>query len=86
MGLHRLCRSDNMGVRDLSPHLPLRLGNHQEWYGFVKCYATIGQGRDYDWGCELTLTRRQKRRCPGIYGSVHSSIRRLESCRGRRFD
>ena len=49
MGLHRLCRSDSMGVKDLSPHLPLRLGNHQEFYGFVKCYATTGQGRDYDW-------------------------------------
>lgn len=37
-------------------------------------------------GCELALTRCRKRRCIGIYGSVHSSTRRLESCRGRRFD
>ena len=36
--------------------------------------------------CELALTRCQKRRCLEIYGSVHSSIRRLESCRARRFD
>jgi hypothetical protein len=46
----RLCRSDNMGVRDLVPALLLRLGKDQESYDFVKWYATAGQASDYDWG------------------------------------
>ncbi len=46
----RLCRSDNMGVRDLIPALLLRLGRDQESYDFVKWYATAGQASDYDWG------------------------------------
>lgn len=46
----RLCRSDNMGVRDLVPALFLRLGRDQESYDFVKWYATAGQASDYDWG------------------------------------
>ena len=45
----RLCRSDNMGVRDIYPHCLLRLGRDQECYDFVKWYATTGQG-SYDWG------------------------------------
>jgi hypothetical protein len=46
----RLCRSDNMGVRNLVPALYLRLGRDQECYDFVKWYATEGQRGDYDWG------------------------------------
>lgn len=46
----RLCRSDNMGVRDLVPALFMRLGRDQEAYDFVKWYATAGDQTDYDWG------------------------------------
>ncbi|MCJ1465302.1 hypothetical protein MMC07_003919 [Pseudocyphellaria aurata] len=46
----RLCRSDNMGVRDFVPALLLRLGRDQECYDFVKWYATTGNESDYDWG------------------------------------
>ncbi|KAL8718960.1 MAG: hypothetical protein Q9225_003972 [Loekoesia sp. 1 TL-2023] len=45
----RLCRSDNMGFRDLLPALYLRLGRDQEAYDFVKWWATIGRESDYDW-------------------------------------
>ena len=50
MDMLRLCRSDNMGVRDLVPALFLRLGKDQECYDFVKWYATTGQDSHYDWG------------------------------------
>lgn len=46
----RLCRGDNMGVRDFVPALLLRLGRDQECYDFVKWYATTGKRDDYDWG------------------------------------
>ncbi|TVY82760.1 hypothetical protein LSUE1_G004073 [Lachnellula suecica] len=46
----RLCRSDNMGVRDLAPSLFLRLGKYQECYDFVKWWATTGRRSNYDWG------------------------------------
>ena len=46
----RLCRGDNMGVRDVVPALFLRLGKDQECYDFLKWYATTGQESDYDWG------------------------------------
>lgn len=39
-----------MGVRDLTPHLLLRLGRDQEAYDFMKWYATTGNESDYDWG------------------------------------
>jgi hypothetical protein len=48
----RLCRSDNMGVRDLVPALFLRLGKDQSCYDFVKWWATTGQESNYDWGDE----------------------------------
>jgi hypothetical protein len=50
MDMLRLCRGDNMGVRDLVPALFLRLGKDQECYDFVKWYATTGQDLHYDWG------------------------------------
>ena len=50
MDLLRLCRGDNMGVRDLAPALKLRLGRDQECYDFCKWYATTGDASDYDWG------------------------------------
>jgi hypothetical protein len=46
----RLCRGDNMGVRDLVPGLLLRLGRDQECYDFIKWYGTQGKASDYDWG------------------------------------
>ncbi|ERF74071.1 hypothetical protein EPUS_08119 [Endocarpon pusillum Z07020] len=46
----RLCRSDNMGVRDMLPALKLRLGQDQECYDFIKWYATTGSDGKYDWG------------------------------------
>jgi hypothetical protein len=50
MDLLRLCRSDNMGVRQLVPALFLRLGKDQGCYDFVKWYATTGEESGYDWG------------------------------------
>ena len=50
MDLLRLCRGDNMGVRDLVPALALRLGRDQECYDFCKWWATTGQESHYDWG------------------------------------
>lgn len=46
----RLCRSDNMYLRDLLPSLYLRLGQDQQCYDFIKWYFTEGQRGDYDWG------------------------------------
>ena len=50
MEMLRLCRGDNMGVRDLVPALFLRLGNDQGCYDFCVWYATTGQDSHYDWG------------------------------------
>ncbi|MCJ1388641.1 hypothetical protein MMC18_001489 [Xylographa bjoerkii] len=50
MDMLRLCRSDNMGVRDVLPALELRLGRDQQCYDFCKWWATTGQKGDYDWG------------------------------------
>ncbi|KAK9350208.1 hypothetical protein V1523DRAFT_355784 [Lipomyces doorenjongii] len=50
MGMLRLCRGDNQGVRDVVPALLLRLGKDQECYDFLKWWVTTGQERDYDWG------------------------------------
>ncbi|KAL9004492.1 MAG: hypothetical protein Q9188_002694 [Gyalolechia gomerana] len=46
--MFRLCRSDNMGMRDLLPALYLRLGRDQEAYDFVKWCETKGSESDYD--------------------------------------
>ena len=50
----RLCRSDNLGVRDIIPGLLLRLGREQECYNFLKWWATVDDkdhyNRRYDWG------------------------------------
>ncbi|GAB0138197.1 hypothetical protein EsDP_00006438 [Epichloe bromicola] len=46
----RLCRSDNMGLRDMVPSLLIRLGRDQDAYDFVKWYATTGNESDYNWG------------------------------------
>ncbi|KAF2963868.1 hypothetical protein GQX73_g9699 [Xylaria multiplex] len=44
----RLCRSDNLGVRDIVPSLLLRLGREQECYDFLKWWAVIDD--EHDWG------------------------------------
>ncbi|KAL6871746.1 hypothetical protein HDV57DRAFT_272005 [Trichoderma longibrachiatum] len=46
----RLCRGDNLGLRDLIPALYIRLGRDQDAYDFIKWYATTGSEPDYDWG------------------------------------
>lgn len=46
----RLCRSDNMGVRDMIPALYIRLRREQAAYDFMKWYATTGQDPRYNWG------------------------------------
>lgn len=54
MDMLRLCRGDNMGVRDLVPALKLRLGKDQECYDFCVWYATTSQIEYYDGG-DLSL-------------------------------
>lgn len=46
----RLCRSDNMGVRQLIPALLVRLGREQECYDFVKWWEIVRNDNDYDYG------------------------------------
>lgn len=47
----RLCRSDNLGIRDLVPSLLLRLNRDQEeCYDFIKWWCTTGQDPTYSWG------------------------------------
>ena len=48
MDILRLCRSDNMGIRDKVPALKLRLGRDQECYDFCKWWATTGNEFHYD--------------------------------------
>lgn len=50
MDMLRLCRGDNMGVRDLVPVLKLQLGKDQECYDSCVWYATTSQIEYYDWG------------------------------------
>ncbi|KAF3204115.1 hypothetical protein TWF106_001631 [Orbilia oligospora] len=46
----RLCRGDNMGVRDVVPGLYIRLGRDQEAYDFLKWWGTMAKEDTYDWG------------------------------------
>ncbi|KAH7073745.1 hypothetical protein BKA63DRAFT_491720 [Paraphoma chrysanthemicola] len=46
----QLCRSDNMGVRDVVPGLYLRLERDQDAYGFCKWWAEVGEDANYDFG------------------------------------
>ena len=50
----KLCRSDNMGLRDIVPAIMLRLDLDQECYDFVKWWATCDPDGNYDWG-DMTL-------------------------------
>ncbi|KAJ5143094.1 uncharacterized protein N7515_001881 [Penicillium bovifimosum] len=50
MDMLRLCRSDNMGVRDLVPALMLRLNKDQECYDFIKWWFIVGDDSHFDWG------------------------------------
>ncbi|KAL8831327.1 MAG: hypothetical protein Q9170_005352 [Blastenia crenularia] len=45
----RLCRDDNMCVRDLIPPLYLRLGRDQDAYDFIKWCETKVRDSAYDW-------------------------------------
>ncbi|KAI0897132.1 hypothetical protein F4806DRAFT_464237 [Annulohypoxylon nitens] len=44
----RLCRPDNLVIRDIVPGLLFRLGREQECYDFLKWWAVVDD--DYDWG------------------------------------
>lgn len=46
----RLCRGDNMGLRDIVPALFLRLSRDQECYDFCKWWETTGSEDNYDFG------------------------------------
>ena len=46
----RLCRGDNMGIRDIVPSLYVALGRDQEAYDFMKWWATKAEESDFDWG------------------------------------
>ena len=50
MDVLRLCRGDNMGVRDLVPALMLRLNKDQECYDFIKWWVVVSENPRYDWG------------------------------------
>ncbi|KAK3348714.1 hypothetical protein B0T25DRAFT_228171 [Lasiosphaeria hispida] len=50
MEMLRLCRADNLGVRDVVPALLLRLGREQECYDFLKWWATADLDGKYRWG------------------------------------
>ena len=50
MDMLRLCRGDNMGIRDVVPAMFLRLGQDQKCYDFVNWWQTTGQEGDYEWG------------------------------------
>ncbi|TRX92218.1 hypothetical protein FHL15_006833 [Xylaria flabelliformis] len=44
----RLCRSDNLGIREVVPGLLLRLGREQECYDFLKWWAVTDYNNDRD--------------------------------------
>lgn len=44
-----LCRSDNLGLRDMVPALMLQLDKDQESYDFVKWWFNVAQDTRYDW-------------------------------------
>ena len=46
----RLCRSDNMGLRDLAPSMMLQLDLDQECYDFIKWWKLVDPDGKYDWG------------------------------------
>ncbi|CAG8947970.1 unnamed protein product [Penicillium salamii] len=50
MDMLRLCRGDNMGVRDIVPGLMLRLNKDQECYDFIKWWQVVNEDSRYDWG------------------------------------
>lgn len=48
LDMMRLCRGDNLGLRNIIPGLFIRLRRDQKAYDFVKWYATTGKNSDYD--------------------------------------
>ncbi|KAJ1324685.1 ribonuclease HI [Microdochium nivale] len=49
LAMLRLCRSDNLGVRQSVPFLMLRLGREQDCYDFIKWWADTSANPRYDW-------------------------------------
>ncbi|KAH6974353.1 hypothetical protein BKA56DRAFT_689905, partial [Ilyonectria sp. MPI-CAGE-AT-0026] len=50
LDMMRLCRGDNLGLRNIIPGLFIRLGRDQEAYDFAKWYVTGGDESNYNWG------------------------------------
>lgn len=50
MDMLRLCRGDNMGIRQLVPALMLRLDKDQECYDFMVWWLLTCDDPKYDWG------------------------------------
>ncbi|OQE40064.1 hypothetical protein PENCOP_c006G02084 [Penicillium coprophilum] len=48
----RLCRSDNVGSKDMVPSVMIRLKKDQECYLFLKWWATSANDPRWDWGDE----------------------------------
>ncbi|KAI4223505.1 MAG: hypothetical protein L6R36_005384 [Xanthoria steineri] len=46
----RLCRSDNLGVRDMLPAIYLRLGRDQDAYDIIKWFQKTKSTSDYESG------------------------------------
>lgn len=86
MGMLRLCRGDNMGVRDMVPHLMLRLDLDQECYDFVKWWETEGRRGDYDWGdLEEGYLDVEGADCWEDVGYLCTDFPRLSNCVGVAF-
>jgi hypothetical protein len=79
----RLCRSDNMGVRDVVPSLFLRLGRDQQCYDFLKWWATTGERGDYDWGDMdepyLDLKDENAFEPPGLFAQEYAAVAHVTS-------
>lgn len=79
----RLCRGDNMGLRDVVPALFLRLGRDQECYDFLKWWATTGQLGNYDWGNTdepyLDLKDENVFEAPGFFARRFPSVAHVTS-------
>ena len=54
MDMLRLCRTDNLGLRDVVPAMFLRLGRDQKCYDFVKWWQSTGNESNYSFS-DLSL-------------------------------
>ncbi|OAQ85951.1 MYND finger [Purpureocillium lilacinum] len=50
LDMMRLCRGDNMGVRQVVPGLYIRLGRDQDAYDFISWHTAKSEDSDFDWG------------------------------------